>query len=102
VSPDYTPENDIQFHPDQEGGMKLSGLDPRRDGVVREIQGNGAVRQRLMDMGFLPKTPVRMERVAPTGEPVWVRICGGQVALRRSEADAVVLDDLSGDQEAGR
>ncbi len=82
--------------------MKLSGLDPRRDGVVREIRATGAVRQRLMDMGFLPRTTVRMERVAPTGEPVWVRICGGQVALRRNEADAVVLDDLTGRGEARR
>ena len=72
--------------------MRLSELGAHEEGVVRDLRATGTVRQRLMDMGFMPDTEVVVERVAPTGAPVWIRVCGSQVALRNGEADAIEVE----------
>lgn len=58
---------------------------------VLRVETAGAVRQRLLDMGLLPNTVVEMERVAPGGDPVWIRLFGSQLALRRKEAQAILV-----------
>ena len=58
---------------------------------IREILGSGAIRQRLLDMGLLPKQELRLERVAPSGDPVWIELNGTHLALRRKEAEAVLI-----------
>ncbi len=60
-------------------------------GVVQQILGTGAVRQRMLDMGILPKERVRLERIAPSGDPVWIELDGTHLALRRREAASVLL-----------
>lgn len=72
--------------------MKLSELSAHDRGVVRDLRATGTVRQRLMDMGFLPDAEIFVERVAPTGAPVWVRVCGSQIALRNGEADTIDVE----------
>jgi ferrous iron transport protein A len=58
---------------------------------VTQVNARGAIRQRLLDMGMLPESRVEIERVAPAGEPIWLRLHGTQLALRRGEAEAVVV-----------
>jgi Fe2+ transport system protein FeoA len=42
-------------------------------------------------MGLLPDVVTRLERVAPTGDPVWISLEGSQIALRRKEAASVLI-----------
>lgn len=78
-----------------EGGhgrtVSLYDLDPGQGGEVTQVNAEGAIRQRLLDMGILPQAHVAVERVAPAGEPVWIRLHGTQLALRRQEAEAVMV-----------
>jgi DtxR family Mn-dependent transcriptional regulator len=74
-----------------ESTMSVSDLRPGQQGTVRQVNAKGAVRQRLLDMGLLPDVVVRVERFAPTGGPVWICFNGSQVALRREEAEAVLI-----------
>lgn len=67
----------------------VSDLRPGERAVVTQVNAQGAVRQRLLDMGILPRTGIEVERVAPAGDPVWVRLDGSQIALRKAEARAV-------------
>jgi DtxR family transcriptional regulator, Mn-dependent transcriptional regulator len=69
----------------------LSDLEPGQEGQVTQVNAQGAVRQRLLDMGLLPDVVVRVERVALGGDPIWIRFKGSQVALRRDEARSVLL-----------
>jgi DtxR family transcriptional regulator, Mn-dependent transcriptional regulator len=66
-------------------------LDPGQGGQVTQVNAEGAIRQRLLDMGILPQARVDVERVAPAGEPIWIRLHGTQLALRRQEAEAVMV-----------
>ena len=74
--------------------MSLLALMPGQEGKVRQVSARGAVRQRLLDMGLLPDVVTRMERVAPTGDPVWISLEGSQIALRRKEAASVLITKM--------
>ena len=70
----------------------LSLLKPGQRARITAIAGGGAIRQRLLDIGFLPATAIAIERVAPAGDPIWVRLQGSQISLRRREADTVLVE----------
>jgi Fe2+ transport system protein FeoA len=74
--------------------MSVFDLKPGESGCVTQVNAAGAVRQRLLDMGILPDVQVDLERVAPAGEPVWIRLDGSQLALRRQEAQAVMINRI--------
>jgi ferrous iron transport protein A len=52
----------------------------------------GAVRQRLLDLGFVPQTDIEVIRRAPLGDPIECRVANYKVALRKSEADLIEVE----------
>jgi DtxR family transcriptional regulator, Mn-dependent transcriptional regulator len=80
---------------DEKPLMSLADLKPGESGTVRQINTSGAIRQRLLDMGVLPDVVVRIERVAPSGDPVWIKLHGYQLSLRMNEAKAVLISDAA-------
>jgi len=64
-------------------------------GRVAQVRAQGALRQRLLDMGLIPGAEVRLERVAAGGAQVWVRLHGALLALTSEEAAAVRIVELS-------
>ena len=73
--------------------QSLLSLTPGESRRIGEIKGQGSVRQRLLDMGLLPKQTVRMERIALGGAPVWVELNGSHLALRREEAEMILVGE---------
>ncbi len=75
----------------EQGGQVVSVADlkPGEKGRVTQVAGTGPIRRRLLDMGILPDTTVELERVAPTGDPLWIKFQGTQLSLRRKEAGLV-------------
>jgi len=71
--------------------MSVYDLKPGQHGNVTQVNAQGAIRQRLLDMGILPDVRIEVERVAPAGEPVWIKLQGTQLSLRRQEAEAVLV-----------
>jgi len=71
--------------------MSVSNLRPGQSGRVTQVVGEGAVRQRMLDMGIIPNAQIEVERVAPSGDPIWIKLHGFQLSLRRSEAAAVQI-----------
>jgi ferrous iron transport protein A len=60
--------------------------------IVRMRPGGGAIRQRLLDMGVTRGTELVVERVAPLGDPIEVRIKGYHLAIRKSEAQFIEIE----------
>ena len=77
--------------------MTLSELKVKQRGNIKSVRVSGPIGERIMAMGIFPNQGIIVERVAPSGEPLWVRVCGSQVALRRSEAECV---DVSLEQDS--
>ena len=56
-------------------------------------------RSKLLSMGLTRGAALRVERVAPLGDPILISIRGFELSLRRDEADALILEPLEGDPE---
>ena len=72
--------------------VSIHDLQPGQTGTVTHVNARGSIRQRLLDMGVLPDVTVELVRVAPTGNPVWMKMDGTQLALRQAEAEAVLVE----------
>lgn len=69
--------------------ITLADLRPGERGRVVHVDAEGPIRKRLIDMGVLPDVDIHVERMAPAGDPIWVRIGGFQLSLRLAEAQAI-------------
>jgi ferrous iron transport protein A len=54
--------------------------------------GKGAIRQRLLDLGFVPDSEVIVVRRAPLGDPIQCKVASYNVTLRRSEASLIEIE----------
>ena len=59
--------------------------------IVR-VEGNGAIRQRLLDMGVTRGAVVLVKRLAPLGDPIQVSVKGYDLAIRKYEARAIRVE----------
>ncbi len=57
---------------------------------VRKLNGEGAVKRRIMDMGITKGVEVFIRKVAPLGDPIEVTVRGYELSLRK--ADAAMID----------
>ena len=69
----------------------LKELKPGEKAVITRINGEGAIRRRLMDMGITSGTEVLIRKVAPLGDPVEVNIRGYELTFRKSEAENIIV-----------
>lgn len=69
----------------------LDQLKIGQSGFVTAILGEGASLSRLMEMGMVSGSEVRLERVSPFGCPMAVRIKGTSIAIRRQDAMNISL-----------
>lgn len=69
--------------------MTLAQLTPGEQGTIVAVRGAGPLKRRLMDMGLLPGQEIRVEKVAPLGDPIEVRVRSYALSLRREEAQGV-------------
>ena len=56
---------------------------------VTKIQGEGAVKRRIMDMGITKGTQIYIRKVAPLGDPVEVTVRGYELSLRKADAQMI-------------
>ena len=59
--------------------------------VVR-LNGQGAVRRRIMDMGITRGTAVYVRKVAPLGDPIEVTVRGYELSLRKEDAEMILVE----------
>ena len=69
----------------------LSQLSIGGTGVVTEVRAEPLYRRRLLEMGFVPGTQLRVVRAAPLGDPIEVALRGFHVSLRRDQASGILL-----------
>ncbi|MEW6686611.1 MAG: ferrous iron transport protein A [Candidatus Edwardsbacteria bacterium] len=76
------------------GQKILRELKPGEVGKVVKILGSGSIHRRILDMGITKDTKIEMERVAPLGDPVEVKIKGYHLSLRKDEAANIFVDPV--------
>ena len=73
--------------------MTLNQLKVGNSAVITTVGGDGALRCRLLDMGLIPHTRVTLQKVAPMGDPIEIRVRGYELTLRVEEAQKIEVED---------
>lgn len=57
--------------------------------TVKKLNGEGAVKRRIMDMGITKGAEVYIRKVAPLGDPIEVTVRGYELSLRKADAEMI-------------
>ena len=57
------------------------------------VNGEGALRDRLLDMGLTPKAQVMVRKVAPMGDPIDLMLRGYELTLRIDDAKNIEVEE---------
>lgn len=58
--------------------------------VIKEIKNEEKLRQRLLDIGFIPETKIKCVRTSPFGDPKAFLVRGTVIALRNSDSAKIL------------
>ncbi|MBN1116974.1 MAG: ferrous iron transport protein B [Bacteroidales bacterium] len=70
---------------------RLSELATGEKAYISKIEGRGAFRRRLGEMGFVRGKEIKVVKNAPLLDPIEYLILGYKISLRRSEASSVIV-----------
>lgn len=72
-------------------------LDQQKIGVkcrITAVNGKGALRRHLLDMGLTPKTEVMIRKVAPMGDPIELHLRGYELTIRLDDAKNIEVEEV--------
>ena len=58
---------------------------------VTRINGEGALKRRIMDMGVTKGVEIYVRKVAPLGDPVEVTVRGYELSVRKADAEMIEI-----------
>ena len=59
---------------------------------VVKLEGEGAVKRRIMDMGITKGVEIYVRKVAPLGDPIEITVRGYELSLRKADAQMILVD----------
>lgn len=72
--------------------MTLDQLKAGESAVITAVGGEGPLRLRLLDMGLIPRTKVKVQKLAPLGDPIQVLLRGYELTIRKDDAAKITVD----------
>ena len=73
--------------------MTLKDLEIGKTARILTVGGEGILRCRLLDMGLIPNTKVTVQRIAPMGDPMEIRLRGYELTLRLEDAEKIEINE---------
>ena len=61
--------------------------------TVVKLEGEGAVKRRIMDMGITKGTDVLVRKLAPLGDPIEITVRGYELSIRKADANSIIVYD---------
>lgn len=74
--------------------MTVNDLKIGQSGIITAVGGEGSLRNRFLDMGLIPHTHVTLQKVAPMGDPMEIRVRGYELTLRREDARQIEIREV--------
>lgn len=75
--------------------MTLDELEVGKISKIVAVNGQGALRRRLLDMGLTPHTEVMIRKIAPMGDPIELHLRGYALTIRMEDAREIVVEDAA-------
>jgi ferrous iron transport protein A len=72
--------------------VRLSNYKPGEKGLIVQVCGNPEFRLRMMEMGFIKGSEVKVIKYAPLSDPMEFVIKGYHITLRRDQASDILMD----------
>ena len=72
--------------------MTLKDIKIGESATVVKLEGEGAIRRRIMDMGITKGTEILIKRVAPLGDPLELTVRGYQLSIRKADAKKILIN----------
>ena len=69
--------------------MTLNEMKAGESALITAVGGESALRCRLLDRGLIPQTRVTLQKVAPMGDPIEIRVRGYELTLRVDDAKKI-------------
>ncbi len=74
--------------------MTLNEMKIGQSATITTVDGDGALRCRLLDMGLIPHTKVKLQKVAPLGDPIEILVRGYELTLRIEDAQKIEVENV--------
>ena len=72
--------------------MTLKDVKTGQTVTVQKINGSGAVKRRIMDMGITKGVEIYVRKVAPLGDPVEITVRGYELSVRKGDAELIEVE----------
>jgi Fe2+ transport system protein FeoA len=72
----------------------LDALLPGEAAVITRVSGVGTIKRRIMDMGLIAGTMVRVQKYAPLGDPMEIKVKNFNLSLRKMEAALIEVNPM--------
>ena len=75
--------------------MKMTSLNNIKVGdrvKVTKLEGQGALKRRIMDMGITRGVDVYVRKVAPLGDPIEINVRGYELSIRKADAEIIEVE----------
>ncbi len=69
--------------------MKLNEVKVGETVTVSKIDGSGAIKRRIMDMGLVKNVKLTVRKVAPLGDPIEITVRGYELSIRKEDAKCI-------------
>lgn len=60
--------------------------------TIKKLNGNGATKRRIMDMGLVKGVEVFVRKVAPLGDPIELTVRGYELSIRKADAEFIDVE----------
>ena len=60
--------------------------------TIKKLNGEGALKRRIMDMGLTKGTQVYVRKVAPLGDPIELTVRGYELSVRKADAELIEVE----------
>ncbi len=74
--------------------MTLDEMKVGQSATIVAVGGEGALRNRLIDMGLIPRTRVTLRKVAPMGDPIELHLRGYELTIRLEDAAKITVEPV--------
>ena len=71
----------------------LDKMELKKEVTISKVGGQGELRRRLLDMGLTPKTKVKINKVAPMGDPIELQVRGYSLSIRKADAAKIEIEE---------
>lgn len=74
--------------------MTLKDIKVGRRAKVLKVNGEGAIKRRIMDMGITKGVEIYVRKVAPLGDPMELFVRGYELSLRKTDAQMIEVEQI--------